>query len=118
MAHNAHDDNMYQSVKANLIVHVTKELYRYKIREGVALRRLRMRPSGSPARQLDIDQIEDALARSASTFYSPWMIEAEDTSAVFLSQHVVVLIAARLIGQPGACVGSRSRGERAQSRGG
>jgi fatty-acid desaturase len=46
----------------------------------------------SPVRQIDIDPIDidpidEALARSASTFYSPRMIDAADTSAVEGSVH-------------------------------
>src|SRR5262245_27799716 len=41
-----------------------------------------VRAVASPIRQAGIDPIDEALVRSASTFYSPRMIDAADTSAV------------------------------------
>jgi fatty-acid desaturase len=44
--------------------------------------RLPARPAAQSRQQPDEDQIEEALVRSASTFYSPRMVDAHDTDAV------------------------------------
>jgi hypothetical protein len=41
-----------------------------------------MRLFASPTRQADIDPVDEALARSDSTFYAPRMFDADDTNPV------------------------------------